>query len=84
MSDELSTKVSLDLDMEKVSKHLEDITSSVNDMLQGIEKAKTGLKELGPAGEKSLDNMSDSIGTLDQKLRALVNDLGNAHGDPEA
>lgn len=42
MSDELSTKVSLDLDIEKVSKHLEDITSSVNEMLQGVEKAKNG------------------------------------------
>lgn len=53
MSEELNTKLSLDLDIDKVSKHLEDITSGVNDMFKELERAKDGLKDLGPTAGKS-------------------------------
>lgn len=84
MSDELSTKVSLDLDIDKMSKHLEAFSSGVNEMVKGIQAAQDGLEDLGPKSGKTLKDLADTIGKLDTNLKQLVKDLGNAHGDAGA
>lgn len=42
MSDELSTKISLDLDSASLAKSLEDITSDMNEMLKALKTAQDG------------------------------------------
>lgn len=78
MSDELNTKLSLDLDTGKLEGELEAITSEMNKALTEIGKMQKEMGKLGPNAGKSMKEVEDTIGKLNQSLKQTAQNMANS------
>lgn len=81
MSEELKTGLTLDLNAQAVESSLEAITSDVNKMIQELSKVQKELGKMGPNAGQSMKEVSKTIGSLNNSLKILGENMSGAMGD---